>query len=168
MPDVRIAVVAMLAVGLSACASDFGSVGSSQRPAPPARTAAAQAPMAAPPPAQAASAPATETSRASPTVVAATIDSMMGNRIGSAMDDEDRQRAYSAQMDALNRGQAGMPISWKNPDTGRYGSVVPGPNYTDNGATCRAYTHTIYMSGRPETVRGSACRNPNGSWTPIG
>src|SRR5699024_9147710 len=51
---------------------------------------------------------------------------LIGNRIGAALDDEDRQRAYAAQMDALDRGQPGAPVSWRNPDSGRYGTVVPG------------------------------------------
>ena len=37
----------------------------------------------------------------------------------------DKQRAYAAQMDALERGPSGAPVSWKNPDPGRYGTIVP-------------------------------------------
>ena len=70
-------------------------------------------------------------------------------------------------MNALERGQSGAPVSWRNPDSGRYGSVVPGPAYADNGRNCRAYTETIYIDGRPQTARGTACRSPDGSWTPI-
>ena len=92
---------------------------------------------------------------------------LIGNRIGAALDDEDRQRAYAAQMDALDRGQPGAPVSWRNPDSGRYGTVVPGPVYVENGRNCRSYTHTIYIDGRPQTARGTACRNPDGSWTAL-
>ena len=92
---------------------------------------------------------------------------LISNRIGAALDDEDRERAYAAQMDALDRGQPGAPISWKNPDSGRYGTVVPGPVYVENGRNCRSYTHTIYIDGRPQTARGTACRNPDGSWTAL-
>ncbi len=90
---------------------------------------------------------------------------LIGNRIGAALDDEDKQRAYAAQMDALERGQSGAPVSWQNPDSGRYGTVVPGPAYQEDGRNCRSYTHTIYIDGRPQTARGTACRNPDGSWT---
>ena len=54
---------------------------------------------------------------------------LIGNRIGAALDDEDKQRAYAAQMDALERGQPGAPVSWRNPDSGRYGTIVPGAAY---------------------------------------
>lgn len=93
---------------------------------------------------------------------------LVGNRIGAAMDDEDKKRAYEAQMAALERGQSGAPVAWKNPDSGRYGTIVPGPAYqAGDGRNCRSYTHTIYISGRPETARGTACRNPDGTWTPV-
>ena len=54
---------------------------------------------------------------------------MIGNRIGAAMDDEDKRRAYAAQVQALESGPSGAPVAWRNPDSGRYGSIVPGPAY---------------------------------------
>ncbi|MFI4971512.1 MAG: RT0821/Lpp0805 family surface protein, partial [Hyphomicrobiales bacterium] len=93
---------------------------------------------------------------------------LIGNRIGAGLDDEDKQRAYAAQMDALERGPSGAPVSWKNPDSGRYGTVVPGPAYQDAGRNCRSFTHTIYIDGRPQTARGTACRNPDGNWIALG
>ena len=101
-------------------------------------------------------------------LIGAGLGALIGNRIGAAMDDEDKQRAYAAQMDALERGPSGAPVSWRNPDSGRYGTVVPGPAFVENGRNCRSYTHTIYIDGRPQTARGTACRNPDGSWTPLG
>lgn len=92
---------------------------------------------------------------------------LVGNRIGAALDEDDKRRAYAAQMDALERGRSGVATSWKNPDSGHYGAVVPGPAYASNGRNCRSYTHTIYIGGRPETARGTACRNPDGTWTPL-
>jgi surface antigen len=92
---------------------------------------------------------------------------LIGNRIGASLDDEDKRRAYAAQMDALERGPSGAPVSWKNPDSGRYGTIVPGPAYVEAGHNCRSFTHTIYIDGRPQTARGTACRNPDGTWTPL-
>ena len=60
-----------------------------------------------------------------------------------------------------------QPVAWRNPDSGRYGSVVPGSAYEANGMNCRPYTHTIYIDGRPQTTRGTACRNPDGTWQPV-
>jgi surface antigen len=93
---------------------------------------------------------------------------LIGNRIGASMDDDDKRRAYAAQMDALERGTSGAPVSWKNPDSGRYGTVVPGPAYQQAGRNCRSFTHTIYIDGTPQTARGTACRQPDGTWQSIG
>lgn len=100
-------------------------------------------------------------------LIGAGVGALIGNRIGASLDDQDKKLANEAEMNALDRGQSGAPVSWRNPDSGRYGSVVPGPAYVDNGRNCRAYTETIYIDGRPQTARGTACRSPDGSWTPI-
>src|SRR5450830_401945 len=93
---------------------------------------------------------------------------LIGNRIGAALDDEDKERAYAAQLDALERGQSGAPTSWKNADSGRYGTIVPGPAYQEAGRNCRSFTPTIHIDGRPQTARGTACRTPDGTWSTIG
>jgi surface antigen len=106
-------------------------------------------------------------SRIAAGVAGAAIGGLVGNRIGAAMDDEDKRRAYEAQVAALEGGAAGAPMAWENPDSGRRGTIVPGPQYDRRGARCRDYTHTIYIDGRPQVARGAACRNPDGSWTPV-
>jgi len=106
-------------------------------------------------------------SRFAGTVIGATVGGLLGNRIGASLDDEDRQRAYAAQVQALETGPSGAPVAWRNPDSGRYGDVVPGPAYQANGAACRQYTHSIYIDGKPQTERGTACRNPDGTWTTV-
>jgi surface antigen len=100
-------------------------------------------------------------------VASAAIGGMFGP-LGAAMDDDDKQRAYAAQMQALESGGPGAPVAWRNPDSGHYGSIVPGPTYDRSGSKCRQYTHTIYVDSKPQTARGAACRNANGRWTPAG
>jgi surface antigen len=107
-------------------------------------------------------------SRVAAGVAGAALGGLIGNRIGATLDDDDRQRAYTAQLQALETGQSGAPVTWRNPDSGRYGTVVPGPAYQQGPATCRQYSHTIYIDGRPQAARGTACRNPDGTWTPVG
>jgi surface antigen len=100
-------------------------------------------------------------------IAGAAIGGLIGNRIGAGMDDEDKRRAYAAQVQALENGRSGAAVAWKNPDSGRYGSIVPGPGYQSNGLQCRPYTHTIYIDGRPQVARGNACRNADGTWTAV-
>src|SRR5947199_10264442 len=57
----------------------------------------------------------------------AAIGGLIGNRIGAGMEDDDRRRAYAAQMQALESGRLGVAVAWKNPDPRRYGYGFPGP-----------------------------------------
>src|SRR5262249_4312176 len=91
----------------------------------------------------------------------AALGGLIGKRIGAGIDVGDKERADAAQMQALQGGRSGVAVAWKNPDYGRYGSVVPGPAYQSNGLQCRPYTHTIYIDGQPQVARGNACRNPD-------
>src|SRR5215472_9264947 len=56
-------------------------------------------------------------------IAGAAIGGLIGNRIGASMDDEDRRLAYDAQIQALEKGRSGAPVAWRNPDSGRYGSI---------------------------------------------
>jgi surface antigen len=97
----------------------------------------------------------------------AALSGFLGKHIGAALDDEDRRRAYAAQLQALESGPSGAPVAWRSPDSGHYGNVVPGPAYDLNGAPCREYTHTVFIDGQLQTQRGTACRNPDGTWSII-
>jgi surface antigen len=99
--------------------------------------------------------------------IGAVAGGILGGAIGAALDDADRQRAYEAERQALAYGHPGTPVAWRNPDSGRYGNVVPGPVYPSGGRSCREYSHTIYIDGRPRMAQGIACRNPDGSWSPV-
>jgi surface antigen len=93
---------------------------------------------------------------------------ILGNLIGADMDERDRQLAEAAQYRALEQGQPGQPVPWNNPNNQHYGQVVPGKYYQQGGQYCRPYTHTIYVSGQPQTARGTACRSGDGTWHPVG
>ena len=100
------------------------------------------------------------------TIAGAAIGGLIGNQIGRALDDDARRRAYEAEYQALEYGTDGAPVAWR--DEGHYGTVVPGPIYSSGRyQRCREFTHTIYIDGRPETARGVACRQPDGTWSPI-
>jgi len=65
-------------------------------------------------------------------------------------------------------GQAGAATPWDNPQTQHRGQIVPGKPYQQGSQFCRPYTHTIYISGQPQTARGTACRQPDGTWHTVG
>ncbi len=98
------------------------------------------------------------------TVAGAFIGGVVGHEIGRSLDERDRMYAREAEFYALEEGTSGVSRSWRNPDNGRYGDVVPGRPYKRGQIDCRDYTHTIYIDGRREVMRGTACRNPDGTW----
>jgi surface antigen len=99
-------------------------------------------------------------------VAGAVIGGLVGGVIGNALDEEDRRMAYAAELDALEHGGPGVPMSWRGRRA--YGNIVAGPPYPyASYQRCREYSHTIYIDRRPQTARGIACRNPDGSWTPV-
>jgi len=74
----------------------------------------------------------------------------------------DSRRASDAEEQAV---ASNSPITWNNPETGNRGTIQPQRTYQNSyGQTCREYTHTIYVEGRAETARGTACRQPDGTW----
>ena len=95
------------------------------------------------------------------------IGGVIGHEIGKGLDARDRELAAEAEFLALERGNFGAANRWRNPDTGRHGEVVPSRPYRRGAEDCRDYSHTIYIDGRPQTMRGTACRNPDGTWTAI-
>jgi len=76
--------------------------------------------------------------------------------------------AQRAEFAALEDGQSGTSTPWRNPDNGHYGEVVPSRPYKRHGRQCRDFTHTVYIGGEPQTMRGRACRNPDGTWKSVG
>lgn len=101
------------------------------------------------------------------TAAGALIGAVVGAEVGSLLDDRDRELAYAAHNRALEYGRSGAPVTWNNPDNGHNGRIVPTQAYTVNNLTCRDYTHTIYIDGQPQTARGRACRQSDGTWRPV-
>ena len=93
---------------------------------------------------------------------------LIGGRIGSALNEDDRRLAYEAQIRALETGSPGAPMPWRNPASGRYGNIVPGPAYDRKGTQCRGYSHSVTIGGQLEIARGTACRGPDGGWSAVG
>jgi surface antigen len=91
---------------------------------------------------------------------------ILSGPVGASLDERDRKRAAAAEKQALERGEPGEPVGWRG-GAGRHGTVVPGVDYEIRSVRCRDYTHSIYIEGRPQTARTTACRNADGTWSPV-
>lgn len=101
------------------------------------------------------------------TVAGAVVGGIVGSEIGKALDENDRRAAAEAEYYALEKGQSGNATPWRNPDSGRHGVIVPSKPYEMSGRNCRNYTHTIYINGEPQIMKGTACRSNDGTWSKV-
>jgi len=90
---------------------------------------------------------------------------LIGGTIGNGLNSDDRRKALEAEYRALEYGQGGQAVAWKG--EGRSGEVVAAQPYRVGSQDCRQYSQTVFTTGTPLTARGTACRNADGSWTPL-
>ena len=102
-----------------------------------------------------------------PVMSGAVSGGLIGGTVGNGLAAGDRQRAYEAEIAALETGGPGYPVGWKGEDGAR-GTVIAGPAYVRPGyKSCRDYSHTIYIDNRPQIARGAACLTDAGVWTSV-
>ncbi|AVA20837.1 hypothetical protein ACXHXG_01885 [Rhizobium sp. LEGMi198b] len=86
-------------------------------------------------------------------------------RTGIKLSDNDKQRALEAEYRALETAPLGQPVAWTGKNV--RGEVVAAAPYQVGSQNCRQYTHTITVDDKPTQARGAACRNDDGTWTPL-
>lgn len=92
------------------------------------------------------------------------LGALAGSEVGKSLDRADHAYMNQAQNRAYS-APVGQTITWSNPESGNYGSYTPlRDGHTSSGAHCREYKQTIYVDGRQETAKGTACQNPDGTW----
>ncbi|QDZ01131.1 hypothetical protein FQ775_12500 [Nitratireductor mangrovi] len=92
---------------------------------------------------------------------------LVGRELGQGLGDRDRRMALEAEYAALERTPGGEAVKWQG-ESGRWsGEVVAAQPYRVGSQDCRQYTHRITGAGGAREARGTACRNPDGSWTPL-
>ncbi|MBB4197617.1 hypothetical protein CCR94_13210 [Rhodoblastus sphagnicola] len=75
--------------------------------------------------------------------------------LGQALDAASKTAANKAEAAALASGER---KTWRG-ESGAYGYIAPGAANGD----CRDLTHTIYVNGRPNVGKGTACKSGE-SW----
>jgi surface antigen len=100
-------------------------------------------------------------------IIAAMNGGLIGGKIGEGLSNADRGAGLEAEYRALEYTQSGKPVTWKGSQAGIYGEVVAAQPYRVGSQDCRQYSHTVTSGGQPRVARGTACRNRDGSWTPL-
>jgi surface antigen len=105
--------------------------------------------------------------KVSTSIVSAMNGGLIGGSIGSGLSDTEKRKGLEAEYKALEYNTSGQKVTWKSDNSTRYGEVVAAQPYRVGSQDCRQYTHTVYTNGAGVTARGTACRNTDGSWTPL-
>jgi surface antigen len=92
---------------------------------------------------------------------------LVGGGIGSDLSRAERSMALEAEYRALEYTPSGQTVTWGDRQSGRFGEVVAASPYRVGSQDCRQYGHTVFIDGRSRKARGTACRNADGSWTPL-
>lgn len=85
----------------------------------------------------------------------------------SGLTGSDRLRALEAEYQALEKAPLGQVVAWKSQTSGTAGQVSAGTPYQVGQQNCRQYVHNATIKGVAVTGQGAACRNEDGSWTPL-
>ncbi len=88
---------------------------------------------------------------------------LVGRSQGDQMTRADRLLALQNEYRALEYTAPGEAVLWQGKSLN--GRIIPSQPYRVGSQDCRQYEHTIVDRATESTVRGTACRNENGSWT---
>lgn len=92
---------------------------------------------------------------------------LIGPSLGKTLGAEDQLRALAAEYRALENTPAGESVIWQGAKGEIFGEVAAAQPYRVGSQNCRQYAHSVTIDSKIETITGAACRNPNGSWTPL-
>lgn len=99
-----------------------------------------------------------------PKAASSTVSGGLVSQTGVELSRSELASAIAAEQRALESGQAGQPINWQGSEPGRGGAVIAAQPYRVGSQDCRPYSHVVNVGGPARSVRGTACRNPDGSW----
>lgn len=93
------------------------------------------------------------------------LGALIGSEVGSSLDKADKTALAHTTQNTLETAPSGTSSTWRNPDSGNYGTVTPTSTYqSSSGQYCREFSQTVNIGGRSEEAYGTACRQPDGTW----
>lgn len=101
-------------------------------------------------------------------IIAAMNGGLVAGPVGADLTESEKRRALEAEYRALEYTPAGESVAWgAEGGSSGYGEVMARQPYSVGSQNCRQYTLTVTAKGRTQQARGTACRNEDGSWTPL-
>ncbi|MCV0396203.1 MAG: hypothetical protein K5872_04490 [Rhizobiaceae bacterium] len=101
-------------------------------------------------------------------IIAAMNGGLVAGPVGANLTESEKRRALEAEYRALEYTPAGEAVAWgAEGGSSGYGEVTARQPYSVGSQNCRQYKLTVTAKGRTQEARGTACRNEDGSWTPL-
>ncbi|MCA0894882.1 glycine zipper 2TM domain-containing protein [Microbulbifer agarilyticus] len=85
---------------------------------------------------------------------------LIGGEVGRRMD----QRNQACVAQALEFAPEGERITWQNTQGNENYAVIPGSVEMRGDQYCRSYTAEFFSNDASDSTRGTACRQPDGTW----
>lgn len=99
------------------------------------------------------------------TVLGVIAGGILGSQVGASLDRADQMALHNTTVSALENAPPNQALPWRNPNSGNYGTVTPGPvQQVAGGQYCREFQQTIVVGGQQQQAYGRACRQPDGTW----
>ncbi|MEO0393913.1 MAG: RT0821/Lpp0805 family surface protein [Pseudomonadota bacterium] len=100
--------------------------------------------------------------------VGALLGGFLGSEVGASLDRADKLAMQQTRSRTLETARTGQTVPWQNPDSGNSGAVTVERTYDrGTGQFCREYRQTVEIDGQTEILRGTACRQSDGTWADI-
>jgi len=100
-------------------------------------------------------------------IIKAMAGGLIGGNVGAGLSSSEKMQAIEAEYRALEYSPVGQSVTWGDRAAGRHGAVSAAQPYRVGSQDCRQYTHSVTLGGAESVARGTACRNADGSWTPL-
>jgi len=99
------------------------------------------------------------------TAIGVLLGALAGSSVGQSLDRADHTAAERTAGQAFESNPTGQASTWRNPDNGHYGTVMPTRTMEQsNGEVCREFQQTIVVGGQTQQGVGTACRQADGTW----
>jgi surface antigen len=99
-------------------------------------------------------------------IISAMHGGLVGGSVGAGLTSAEKRTALEAEYKALEYTPSGKVVAWTGKQN-RRGEVVAAQPYQVGSQNCRQYKQTVFTGSASAVARGTACRNPDGSWTPL-
>jgi len=96
-----------------------------------------------------------------------TMGSGLMGKMFEMMPSSDRHKALEAEYRALEHGRVEQTVAWQGEGNVNSGTVTAGRFYKVGSQNCRQYSHDFNIARTSQHVSASACRNDDGSWSPL-